>query len=76
MAPTTPPPVLAVPLPCVYEVGGPSTAVAEGPSFPQERLKKTKRSKNSQKPTRNERGKKKSEDEKPDQPIQQERKPK
>ncbi|GJT00605.1 hypothetical protein Tco_0821774 [Tanacetum coccineum] len=35
MAPTTPPPVLAVPPPSVYEVGGPSTAVAEGPSFPQ-----------------------------------------
>ncbi|GKE51310.1 hypothetical protein Tco_1486466, partial [Tanacetum coccineum] len=34
MAPTTPPPMLAVPLPSVYEVGGPSTAVAEGPSFP------------------------------------------
>ncbi|GJX27039.1 hypothetical protein Tco_0233335 [Tanacetum coccineum] len=35
MAPTTPPPVLAVPPPSVYEVGGPSTTVAEGPSFPQ-----------------------------------------
>ncbi|GJS13141.1 hypothetical protein Tco_0407613 [Tanacetum coccineum] len=35
MAPTTPPPVLAVPPPSIYEVGGPSTAVAEGPSFPQ-----------------------------------------
>ncbi|GKF45281.1 hypothetical protein Tco_0131833, partial [Tanacetum coccineum] len=35
MAPTTPPPVLAVPPPSVYEVGGPSTMVAEGPSFPQ-----------------------------------------
>ncbi|GJU63593.1 hypothetical protein Tco_1245428 [Tanacetum coccineum] len=35
MAPTTPPPVLAVPPPSVYEVGGPSTAIAEGPSFPQ-----------------------------------------
>ncbi|GJX29849.1 hypothetical protein Tco_0237928 [Tanacetum coccineum] len=35
MALTTPPPVLAVPPPSVYEVGGPSTAVAEGPSFPQ-----------------------------------------
>ncbi|GKD76741.1 hypothetical protein Tco_1339362 [Tanacetum coccineum] len=35
MAPTTPPLVLAVPPPGVYEVGGPSTAVAEGPSFPQ-----------------------------------------
>ncbi|GKE83900.1 hypothetical protein Tco_1557642 [Tanacetum coccineum] len=34
MAPTTPPPMLAVPPPSVYEVGGPSTAVAEGPSFP------------------------------------------
>ncbi|GKF66067.1 hypothetical protein Tco_0192584 [Tanacetum coccineum] len=34
MAPTTPPPMLAVPLPSVYEVGGPSTAAAEGPSFP------------------------------------------
>ncbi|GJX52504.1 hypothetical protein Tco_0280873, partial [Tanacetum coccineum] len=33
MAPTTPPPVLAVPPPSIYEVGGPSTAVAEGPSF-------------------------------------------
>ncbi|GJZ66352.1 hypothetical protein Tco_0623048 [Tanacetum coccineum] len=35
MSLTTPPPVLAVPPPNVYEVGGPSTAVAEGPSFPQ-----------------------------------------
>ncbi|GKA37400.1 hypothetical protein Tco_0723965 [Tanacetum coccineum] len=35
MAPTTPPPVLAVPPPSVYEVGGPSTVVAKGPSFPQ-----------------------------------------
>ncbi|GJR46473.1 hypothetical protein Tco_1314576 [Tanacetum coccineum] len=35
MAPTTPPPVLAVPPPSVYEVGGPSTAVAKGQSFPQ-----------------------------------------
>ncbi|GJY50672.1 hypothetical protein Tco_0441519 [Tanacetum coccineum] len=35
MAPTTPPPVLMVPPPSVYEVGGPSTVVAEGPSFPQ-----------------------------------------
>ncbi|GKD22740.1 hypothetical protein Tco_1224443 [Tanacetum coccineum] len=35
MAPTIPPPVLAVPPPSVYEVGGPSTAVAKGPSFPQ-----------------------------------------
>ncbi|GJW91366.1 hypothetical protein Tco_0168919 [Tanacetum coccineum] len=34
MAPTTPPPMLALPLPSVYEVGGPSIAVAEGPSFP------------------------------------------
>ncbi|GKB06341.1 hypothetical protein Tco_0834574, partial [Tanacetum coccineum] len=34
MAPTTPPPMLAVQSPSVYEVGGPSTAVAEGPSFP------------------------------------------
>ncbi|GJT79835.1 hypothetical protein Tco_1054177 [Tanacetum coccineum] len=34
MAPTTPPPMLAVPAPSVYEVGGPSTTVAEGPSFP------------------------------------------
>ncbi|GKF85996.1 hypothetical protein Tco_0253823 [Tanacetum coccineum] len=34
MAPTTPPPVLAVPPPSVYEVGGPSTMVAKGPSFP------------------------------------------
>ncbi|GJT02007.1 hypothetical protein Tco_0823176 [Tanacetum coccineum] len=33
MAPTTPPPVLAVPPPSVYEVGGPSTAVSEGLSF-------------------------------------------
>ncbi|GJX94046.1 hypothetical protein Tco_0348632 [Tanacetum coccineum] len=33
MAPTTPPLMLAVQLPSVYEVGGPS-AVAEGPSFP------------------------------------------
>ncbi|GKB83318.1 hypothetical protein Tco_0950213, partial [Tanacetum coccineum] len=31
MAPTTPPPMLAVPPPSVYEVGGPSTMVAEGP---------------------------------------------
>ncbi|GJR94179.1 hypothetical protein Tco_0266353 [Tanacetum coccineum] len=38
MAPTTPPPVLAVPPPSVYEVGGPSTAVAEGPSFPHSAL--------------------------------------
>ncbi|GJY00801.1 hypothetical protein Tco_0358953 [Tanacetum coccineum] len=34
MAPTTPPPMLALPVPSVYEVGGPSFAVAEGPSFP------------------------------------------
>ncbi|GKA82107.1 hypothetical protein Tco_0788855, partial [Tanacetum coccineum] len=34
MAPTTPPPMLAVPPPNVYEVGGPSTAVSKGPSFP------------------------------------------
>ncbi|GKE46662.1 hypothetical protein Tco_1477920 [Tanacetum coccineum] len=34
MAPVTPPPMLAVPPPSVYEVGGPSTAIAEGPSFP------------------------------------------
>ncbi|GJT57590.1 hypothetical protein Tco_0992644 [Tanacetum coccineum] len=34
MAPTTPPLMLAVPLPSVYKVGGPSTTVAEGPSFP------------------------------------------
>ncbi|GJS40926.1 hypothetical protein Tco_0565969 [Tanacetum coccineum] len=34
MAPTTPPLVLAVPPLSVYEVGGLSTAVAEGPSFP------------------------------------------
>ncbi|GKG02716.1 hypothetical protein Tco_0310352, partial [Tanacetum coccineum] len=34
MAPTTLPPMLAVPPPNVYEVGGPSTTVAEGPSFP------------------------------------------
>ncbi|GKD48933.1 hypothetical protein Tco_1277909 [Tanacetum coccineum] len=34
MAPTTPPPVLAVPPPSVYEVGGPPTSVDEGPSFP------------------------------------------
>ncbi|GJS07709.1 hypothetical protein Tco_0364505 [Tanacetum coccineum] len=35
MAPTIPPAVLAVPPPSVNEVGVPSTAVAEGPSFPQ-----------------------------------------
>ncbi|GKA55946.1 hypothetical protein Tco_0755018 [Tanacetum coccineum] len=34
MAPTTPPPMLVVPSPSVYEVGGPSTAAAKGPSFP------------------------------------------
>ncbi|GJV64916.1 hypothetical protein Tco_1475744 [Tanacetum coccineum] len=34
MAPVTPPPMPAVPPPSVYEVGGPSTAVAEGQSFP------------------------------------------
>ncbi|GKF94078.1 hypothetical protein Tco_0283778 [Tanacetum coccineum] len=34
MAPTTPPLMLAMPLPSVYEVGGPSTAATEGPSFP------------------------------------------
>ncbi|GJT57589.1 hypothetical protein Tco_0992643 [Tanacetum coccineum] len=34
MAPTTPHPMLAVAPPSVYEVGGPSTAVAEGPYFP------------------------------------------
>ncbi|GJV67478.1 hypothetical protein Tco_1242840 [Tanacetum coccineum] len=34
MAPTTPPLMLAVPLPSVYKVGGQSTAVAEGLSFP------------------------------------------
>ncbi|GJR41193.1 hypothetical protein Tco_1216877 [Tanacetum coccineum] len=33
MAPTTPPLMLAVPPPSVYEVGGPSNAVSEGPSF-------------------------------------------
>ncbi|GJS36231.1 hypothetical protein Tco_0534613 [Tanacetum coccineum] len=33
MDPTTPPLMLAVPLPSVYKVGGPSTAVAKGPSF-------------------------------------------
>ncbi|GKC53039.1 hypothetical protein Tco_1075784 [Tanacetum coccineum] len=35
MAPTTPPPMLAMPPPSIYGVGGPSTAVAEGSSFPQ-----------------------------------------
>ncbi|GJW09097.1 hypothetical protein Tco_1571520 [Tanacetum coccineum] len=34
MAPTTPPPMLAVPLPSVYEVRGPSTSAGEGPSLP------------------------------------------
>ncbi|GJS36753.1 hypothetical protein Tco_0535135 [Tanacetum coccineum] len=34
MAPVTQPPILAVPPPSVYEVGGPSTTAAEGPSFP------------------------------------------
>nr|GEV55816.1 hypothetical protein [Tanacetum cinerariifolium] len=34
MAPVTPPPVPARQPPSVYEVGGPSTAIAEGPSFP------------------------------------------
>ncbi|GKE68409.1 hypothetical protein Tco_1526481, partial [Tanacetum coccineum] len=34
MAPVTLPPMLAVQPPSVYEVGGPSTAAAEGPSFP------------------------------------------
>ncbi|GJU59173.1 hypothetical protein Tco_1236939 [Tanacetum coccineum] len=34
MAPTIPPSMLLVPSPSVYEVGGPSTAAAEGPSFP------------------------------------------
>ncbi|GKE57516.1 hypothetical protein Tco_1496701, partial [Tanacetum coccineum] len=34
MAPITPPPMLAVQPSSVYEVGGPSTAAAEGPSFP------------------------------------------
>ncbi|GJV25700.1 hypothetical protein Tco_1378395 [Tanacetum coccineum] len=34
MAPITQPPMLAVPPPSVYEVGGPSTTAAEGPSFP------------------------------------------
>ncbi|GJX00380.1 hypothetical protein Tco_0184293 [Tanacetum coccineum] len=38
MAPSTPPPMLTVPPPSVYEVGGPSTAVAEGPSFPHSAL--------------------------------------
>ncbi|GJR23448.1 hypothetical protein Tco_0971975 [Tanacetum coccineum] len=34
MAPVTPPPMLAVPPPSVYKVGGPSTTAAEGPYFP------------------------------------------
>ncbi|GJR24896.1 hypothetical protein Tco_0973423 [Tanacetum coccineum] len=34
MAPTTPPSMLVVPPPSVYEVGGPFTEVVEGPSFP------------------------------------------
>ncbi|GJT41881.1 hypothetical protein Tco_0941746 [Tanacetum coccineum] len=34
MAPTTPPPMPAVQPSGVYEVGGPSTVAAEGPSFP------------------------------------------
>nr|GEW74509.1 hypothetical protein [Tanacetum cinerariifolium] len=34
MAPTTSPPMPAIPPSSVYEVGGPSTAAAEGPSFP------------------------------------------
>ncbi|GJW15887.1 hypothetical protein Tco_0020020 [Tanacetum coccineum] len=34
MAPVTPPPMPAVPPPSIYEVGGPSTAAAEGQSFP------------------------------------------
>ncbi|GJR27755.1 hypothetical protein Tco_1103987 [Tanacetum coccineum] len=34
MAPVIPPPMPAVPPPSVSEVGGPSTAAAEGPSFP------------------------------------------
>ncbi|GKD62023.1 hypothetical protein Tco_1299532, partial [Tanacetum coccineum] len=33
MAPVTPPPMLVVPPPSTYEVGGPSTAAAEGQSF-------------------------------------------
>ncbi|GKE21963.1 hypothetical protein Tco_1433475, partial [Tanacetum coccineum] len=38
MAPTTPPLMLAVPPLSGYEVGGPSTAAAEGPSFPHSAL--------------------------------------
>ncbi|GJT59840.1 retrovirus-related pol polyprotein from transposon TNT 1-94 [Tanacetum coccineum] len=34
MAPVTPPPMLVVPPPSTYEVGGPSTAATEGQSFP------------------------------------------
>ncbi|GJW47963.1 hypothetical protein Tco_0079609 [Tanacetum coccineum] len=34
MAPVTPPSMSAVPSPSVYKVGGPSTAAAEGQSFP------------------------------------------
>ncbi|GKF32710.1 hypothetical protein Tco_0102508 [Tanacetum coccineum] len=34
MAPVTPPTMSVVPLPSTYEVGGPSTAIAEGHSFP------------------------------------------
>ncbi|GKC29705.1 hypothetical protein Tco_1036999, partial [Tanacetum coccineum] len=34
MAPVTPPPMLAVQPSSIYEVGGPSTTAAEGPSFP------------------------------------------
>ncbi|GKB08821.1 hypothetical protein Tco_0837133 [Tanacetum coccineum] len=34
MALVTPPPMLAVPPSSVYEIGGPSTTAAEGPSFP------------------------------------------
>ncbi|GKB75527.1 hypothetical protein Tco_0942422 [Tanacetum coccineum] len=34
MAPVTPPPMPVVPPPSTYEVGGPSTAAAEGQSFP------------------------------------------
>ncbi|GKF73260.1 hypothetical protein Tco_0219592, partial [Tanacetum coccineum] len=34
MAPITPPSMTVVPPPSVYEVGGPSTTVAEGQSFP------------------------------------------
>ncbi|GKE58399.1 hypothetical protein Tco_1497584, partial [Tanacetum coccineum] len=33
MAPVTPPPMLVVPLPSTYEVGGPSIVAAKGPSF-------------------------------------------